>query len=141
MNRGISQLAKVVLVASFVATGVAWLAIIAVFASFDSGGIFGSRPAEPGPPRPANVVFDEWQSISDFGEREAVAREIIRDGHLVGMAKADVQTKLGEGAYGPGWAAYGDLKYRVAPNGLDDLWLCVFLDDAGVVNDVLIRSD
>ena len=103
-----------------------------------------SNPEEPTPlpePRGFAAVLDDWNAVDHWEQRGDLAREITRDDHLLGMTKDEV-----EAALGPGWArhmspAYGDIKYGVAPSGLDNLWLCIHLDDAGRVHDVMIRSD
>ncbi|MEL7239520.1 MAG: hypothetical protein AAGK78_11725 [Planctomycetota bacterium] len=90
-------------------------------------------------PRTLAAVVEDWQTVDHWEHRHPFANELIRDDHLRGRTKAEVKEMLGADTYGP--YGYGDLKYRIAPNGIDDLWLCIYLDEADAVREVMIQSD
>ena len=98
-------------------------------------GVPATRPAS----RSANAVVAAWGSLGS-DSRSGVAHEIVRDGHLIGLAPERVVELLGEPNPRRMSPEYGDLKYVVGPSGVDDVWLCVHVENGRVVR-CEIRSD
>ena len=101
--------------------------------------VFGCGDDNP-QPRAASTVFAEWAAIEDRDRRTPLAEELIEDDHLIGLSREEVVSRLGPGNARPMSDAYGDPKYIVGPNGLDDMWLCIHIEDDSVVRAEL-RSD
>lgn len=47
-------------------------------------------------PRTADAVFAEWRGIADQDKRQHLAKEMIRDGHLIGWTRERVEEVLGK---------------------------------------------
>lgn len=109
-----------------------WLALVGTIGCEPS-------PATTPSPRSADAVFAEWRSIAEQDKRQRVAEEPIRDKHLIGMTREQVLAALGEPSLRnlPG---YGDPKYIVGQSGIDDMWLCVYIEDGKVIR-TMLRSD
>ena len=90
--------------------------------------------------RPTEVVLRDWRGIEDQDKRLHLAQEMIRDRHLIGMTREQVERELGEPNPRRMSPEYGDVKYIVGPSMVDDLWLCIHLKD-GKVQQTEIRSD
>jgi len=116
------------------------MSLVALFATLAAAGC--DRPAAPAasPPRPAQVVFQEWRAIRDADKRLPLAEEIVRDRHLVGLPPERVVQELGKPNPRRMSPEYGQIKYVVGPNAPDDLWLCIHVKD-GSVTSAVIRSD
>jgi hypothetical protein len=99
-----------------------------------------SAPVPAPAPRSAEAVFTEWRGIADQDKRQHLAEEMIRDGHLTGMTREQVVQVLGKPNSRRMSAAYGDPKYIVGPSLIDDMWLCIHVED-GKVTRAELRSD
>ena len=122
-----------------------WLIFLLLAGSCLGFGILGPRwverraPATRPSPRSADAVVAEWGPLGR-DSRSGVAREIVRDGHLIGLTPERVVELLGEPNRRRMSAEYGELKYIVGPSGVDDLWLCIHVENGRVVR-CEIRSD
>jgi hypothetical protein len=65
---------------------------------------------------------------------------MIRDRHLIGLPREQVEAALGEPNGRRMSPGYGDPKYIVGPSGVDDMWLCIHIEN-GAVARAELRSD
>ena len=107
-----------------------------------SSGVLSCRkPPAPAPARTRAAVIADWQAIKEDDQRLAIAQELVRDNHLIGLTEGGVVQALGPSHPRILSTEYGDIKYVVGPNGIDDLWLCIHLDSNSRVSSAQIRSD
>ncbi len=64
---------------------------------------------------------------------------MIDKGYLIGMTREQVLSTLGAPNL-RNMPEYGDPKYVVGPNGIDDMWLCIDVEN-GKVARTMLRSD
>jgi hypothetical protein len=81
----------------------------------------------------------EWRAIKDPDGRRHVAEEMIRHGHLIGMARERVEAVLGKPNLLRMSPEYGEPKYVVGPSGVDDMWPCIHVEE-GKVRRTELRS-
>ena len=93
----------------------------------------------PQAPETAGAVFAEWRGIAEEEKRSYLAEEMIDKDYLIGMTREQVLSTLGEPNLRK-MSDYGDPKYIVGPNGIDDMWLCIYIEN-GKVARTMLRSD
>lgn len=99
----------------------------------------------------APIPFDSktWKSEDNIGQakylRLRMADWLIMEGRLIGLSATQVMSLLGDDGK-PGYFREYDFVYYLGPErgrifAIDSEWLCLKLDDSGLVNIVEIRHD
>src|SRR5688500_9155562 len=91
------------------------------------------KPPAPAPARTRAAAIADWQTIKEDEQRLAVAIELWRDNHLIGLTEDEVIQALGPPHRRSAWAGLGDFMYVVGDNRAGTHWLCIDVDNGRVV--------